>query len=280
MYLFYPKLIIFICRWLSLWSLWIIPLLVNHALADAEPDVDRLRICLEVEDYPPYFFKPEFEAIDAGRTGILLDLIDKCAEAVGVEVEYVSKPWRRCLADVKDNRVDAIAPVIWSHARQALGHFPMDDSNQLAAKAALLSVEYAVFTHRDSPLIWDGERFTGIRYGVAAPLGHLAHRRLKHMGVLPASAFTVADGLTMVSRGFLDGFVAESLSGRFIANKQGFDSLIVEADQPFLSTELYLVFSHGYAEAQPQLMNKIWESLTDNGPQWRSSLMRHYSLAE
>jgi len=209
--LFHSKLISILPRYLALWLIAIIPWLANDEIAEQMSSVDRLRICLEVEDYPPYFFRAKNDSQSSERIGILLELIDQCAQSAGVEVEYLSKPWRRCLADVRGNRVDAIAPVIWSQARQEWGKFPLDGNNRLMTEAALLSVDYPVFTHRNSTLKWDGERFTGIRYGVAAPLGHVAHRRLKHMGVLPASAFTVVDGLTMVSRGFLDGFVAEAM---------------------------------------------------------------------
>ncbi|GEM_PF-1602286 len=278
--MFHLKLTSIPRRYLILWIFSIVPSLASNAVAEVETRVDRLRICLEVEDYPPYFFKPENEGRYTERTGILLELIDRCAEATGVEVEYLSKPWRRCLADAKDNRVDAIAPVIWSQARQEWGRFPVDEDNRLDPEAALLSVDYPVFTHRDSSLKWDGERFTGIRYGVAAPLGHVAHRRLKHMGVLPASAFTVVDGLTMVSRGFLDGFVAESMSGRFIAKNQGYDNLIVEIEPVFLSTELYLVFSSGYAESRPEVVDQMWKSLMHNGEEWRNASLRYYGLSE
>ncbi|MGH1370783.1 MAG: hypothetical protein ACRBBW_02025 [Cellvibrionaceae bacterium] len=231
-----------------------------------------IRICIDSEDYPPYFFETSSE----GSQGMILDLIRMSVEHTEHSIEFTRKPWRRCLSDVKSGYVDASGPVIWSKARSLWAQFPTDNLNQVMPESALVSVQYRVFTRSDSALRWNGTHFSGIRYGVGAPIGHISHKRLKAMGILPASSFTVEEGLTMVSRGFLDGFVNESLSGQSLINQLDIASNVSVLSPPFLSTELYLVFSHQFVADNPEVPDEVYQALALKGGLWREQLLKAY----
>lgn len=253
--------------------IWILSL---SAVAAASPSGNSIRLCLDSENYPPYFFNDESGVGTRQEKGMIVDLIRLSAGYSGYSVEFFRKPWRRCLADIKSGLVDASGPVIWSKARELWAVFPKDTQNNVRQESALWSVQYRVFSRNDSALRWDGERFSGIRYGVAAPLGHISHKKLKAMGILPSSTFNVVEGMTMVSRGFLDGFVNESLSGQFLIEQLGLGEKLSLQATPFLSTELYLVFSSKFMAERSIAVEQIFETLATQGPAWNAQLLQRY----
>lgn len=241
-----------------------------------ESPTATIRVCLDNQDYPPYFFGADAERAEVSGKGMMLDLINMSANHTGVAMVFIRKPWRRCLADIKSGHSDASGPLIWSKARALGAHFPTDSQGNAVSKSALWSVDYRVFSRNEAKLSWDGQSFRGIRYGVAAPLGHVSHKKLKAMGVLPSSSFTVIEGLTMVSRGFLDGFVNESLSGQFLMVQLGVDENVSAQAVPFLTTELYLAFSHQFTAKNPTLVEGFYRTFADYGSEWRRGLIEHY----
>lgn len=250
--------------------------LSSAATNAAESSQNPIRVCLDSQNYPPYFFGADLGREDLAGKGMMLDLIRMSADYAQQPVKFTRKPWRRCLADIKSGHADASAPLMWSKARELWAVFPKNDRNEVVPESALWSVQYRVFVRSDSELRWDGHRFSGIRYGVGAPLGHVSHKKLKAMGVLPASTFNVVEGITMVSRGFLDGFVNESLSGQVLMNQLDVNETVSFLETPFIMSELYLIFSKKYQAENPSAVEKVYQAIAVHGEPWKAELVKRY----
>lgn len=54
-------------------------------------------------DWPPYTLMS-----DDGPEGITVQIVQRAAELLGIEAEFVERPWDECLQTVKDGEIDAI----------------------------------------------------------------------------------------------------------------------------------------------------------------------------
>lgn len=82
-------------------------------LADAEMTTEHLTIARSIDDWGPN----EFMGIDGKPTGFHIDLIQMAAEQLGVEIEFISMPWKRALKTIEKGEVDAISYTIFSKDR-------------------------------------------------------------------------------------------------------------------------------------------------------------------
>lgn len=124
-------------KWIlsSIFSLF---LLASNAYAD----VSQLLISVST-GYPPFYFFTE----DKQPTGICIDIIDQVAQRMGIEVEYVSYPWKRMLEYGKSGAVDAVLPLFKTPERERFLLFPTE---------ALAIEENRFFTATSSSLGYTG----------------------------------------------------------------------------------------------------------------------------
>src|SRR4051794_18470700 len=83
------------------------------ALAAAKP---RITLCFERQEVPPW------RTLDGG--GLNFELLNEVARRTGVDFDYQSMPWKRCLAQLKANQVGGAFAVSFSRERLALGAYP------------------------------------------------------------------------------------------------------------------------------------------------------------
>ena len=89
------------------------PLLASHAWADS------LRLCVDDRPWLPYT-NPEH-----GVSGAMPLLIGMAAEKLGLKVDYVALPWKRCQGNVETGKLDALVGAGFVSLNQTLAVFPM-----------------------------------------------------------------------------------------------------------------------------------------------------------
>lgn len=196
--------------------------------------------------------------------------------SIGVTVKTIRRPWRRCQYDMHAGNVDAILPVIWHPGRDAWGVFPKRPDGSLNRTARLWSASYQVFSYQGSLLEWDGSHFSGVSYGVSAPLGHVSYAILKQLDVSSEEAYDLKTGFQLLALKRLDGYVMESLVGQSIINANGWQGMITVLDRPFSAADWYLPLSHDFVEHQPQLSQRIWWALGKARESSRARLVKRY----
>lgn len=103
-----------------------------------------------------------------------------------------------------------------------------------------------MFVHVDSLLKWNGERFSGVRHGVGAPLGYVAEQFLRRLNVLNELSQSPKHGISLVSLKRLDGYVIEKDIGLGLVNDLNARETIRLLPINFLQADGYVVFSHQY----------------------------------
>jgi polar amino acid transport system substrate-binding protein len=221
---------------------------------------EAMSLCVEDADYPPLLLKQDID----GRSGLLPDITRAAAAEHDEPLTLLRHPWKRCLAMLRKNQVDAIAASFWSSERDAWGAFPKASQRAQSApdpELRLWREEYRVFVPLAGELRYDGQQFSGIKTGLGAPPGYVVWHSLKKAGVLNETVRSVKIGLQLVALNRLDGYVSERSIGLNMLRTLGLSKQVKLLPQTYYEDDSYLVFSHQFRQQNPQLTQAIWRSL-------------------
>ena len=235
-----------------------------------------IKICYEDQDYSPYISDLRYS--HKGR-GILVDLVEMSVKSVGLDVEFIRRPWKRCLSMMKNGSVDAIFAALWTKEREAWAAFPKkkDNLKKLDESLSLWDSQYVVFKRVDSELSYSGGKFKNVISGIDAPPGYVAYKMLKDMKVLSRSNNTPEKGLKLVRLKRIDGYVVERNIGNYIINKNKSNDVIDSIGEVFFEGHWFLPFSKKFYKKSPELSSKIWNMIAIMKKKNGSMLIKKYS---
>ncbi len=93
--------------------------------------------------YPPYYHKENGEF-----TGVCVDLMDRVAESLGIEIQYREYPWKRLITIAEKGHIDAIMPLFRTREREKFLYF---DNLEIAKETN------SFFTMRERDIDFDGK---------------------------------------------------------------------------------------------------------------------------
>lgn len=245
-------------------TLYVLSSLFFASFASASSVQQEITICYEDQKYLPYVQPVPVEQRGKppilGRLGVIPDLVITATQTLGLQVNFVNLPWKRCIREIENSAVDAIFAAIWLPERDRWGRFPKV-SGELDETLYLLKLKYQVYVNSSSALSWDGQQFSGVKNGVSAPLGYVANKRLEQLGVLPKKSFLPREGLNLVALNRLDGYVVDEAIGNHIIAESKLASNVRALEKSFMKADLYMPVSHRWYEQNPELTKKLWVAL-------------------
>lgn len=247
--------------------------LLSPLLATAE-NRPTLRICYEIDDYPPFI-----GAFQDAEPGLLLELIQAAARQAEVDLEFQRQPWKRCILHLQQGQADGIFAAIWQADRDSWGRFPgraPQGEQPVDRRYRLWQSDYPIFTRRDSKLQWDGQHFSGLQHGLSAPLGYVSRQRLQDLGALASASYSPEKAFELVALDRLDGYVIERQIGASYVRKLGLQQQLTPLPKPLLQADWYLPLSHPFYARQPQVARRFWQALRDQREQRGAELSRRY----
>jgi polar amino acid transport system substrate-binding protein len=235
-----------------------------------------LRICYEAEDSMPFLTDAE-----QAKPGLLVELVRSAAQQADLRLAFQRRPWKRCIIQLQAGQSDGIFAAIWQADRDAWGQFPGRDPERQQAvdrNYRLWQVDYPIITRADSALQWDGQQFSGVQYGISAPLGYIASQRLQALGVESQGAINLSTekALKLVALGRLDGYVVERQIGNTHIRKLGLQSDLRTLPLPLMQADWYLPLSHQFTRQHPQQAQRFWQALRDQRQRQEADLSRRY----
>lgn len=215
------------------------------------------RVCVADVDAPPYV------RADPQRPGIIERLLQDAGTAVGLPVQQLRAPARRCRALLYGGRVEASVAAPSAQNLQEL-LFPMKDG-ALDATRRLARVQLVWVKRRDSPLDWDGERLgpaapDGPVVGVRADL-YIASEALKALGLRTDEAGVgTRQLLAKLKARRVDLAVVFSDEARHLLREPGFEDLAV-LPKPFVTANFYAVLRRSAPAGQRALAELWWREI-------------------
>lgn len=251
-------------------------LLLFIGLSSQPALAEQITLCYEEQDYRPYL-RTTTQITDekTGLRGMFPDMALLAGKQVGIKVRFTTSSWKRCIDLLRTGQADGMFAAIYKAEREKWAVYPRTEGKVDITKR-LWTVDYSVYSHRNSPLIWNGTGFQFVVNGIDAPAAYFTYDQLREMAVLPARNSLPEKGLQLLALQRLDGYVlerftAESLIDRLKLNDQ------LKSHQPlFASENLYLVLSKQWARAQPDRADAFWAALANVREQHGQSLLRTY----
>ncbi|NRD75606.1 transporter substrate-binding domain-containing protein [Shewanella sp. VB17] len=222
-----------------------------------------MRICYEDRGYFPYATtEPITDSKTLNVHGVFVDLIIKTAARLNLSIQLVRLPWKRCIQHLSQGKTDAIFAAIWTPERESIGVFPTREG-QIDVERRLWSGSYQVFTHKQSSLKWNDGQFSGLKLGVAAPLGYITYDKLAKLDALPLNNLTSKEGFTLLAKRKLDGYVVERYIGLSMIKDMKLTAELSALTTTFMQVNLYLPVSHQWNQQYSALTLQFWQTLSE-----------------
>jgi polar amino acid transport system substrate-binding protein len=228
------------------------------AMAAPRPTVP---LCFERQEVLPW------RTLDGG--GLNFELLNEVARRAGIEFDYQSMPWKRCLAQLKANQVGGAFAVSFSRERLALGAYPGGLNPDPERRTHV--DRYLLVRRKGSRVDWNGKRFQNLDGRIGFQLGYSVGDFLRAQGVLVDEGSQRSDELLQkLVSGRID---AAALGGgdalRLVRGPLGKEIEVLPV--PLLEKPYFLMLSHAFVAQQPLLAERIWSTIAEvrNSPAYR-----------
>ena len=213
---------------------------------------DSITLCFERQEVPPW------RTLDGG--GLNFELLAEVAKRTGVNFDYQSMPWKRCLEQLKSNQVNGAFAVSFNRERMVLGVWPGGEQADPAKRMHIDS--YLLVRRRGSPIDWDGKAFRNLGEGkIGFQLGYSVGDFLRAQGVALDEGSQRSDEL---AQKLIAGRLAGAAMGggdatRLLRGPLG-DTLEI-VPRALIQKPYYLVLSKAFVAKDPQLAARLWDAV-------------------
>lgn len=227
--------------------------------AAAEPT-----LLLATDDTPgPPFIIGEGAEFHWEKPGIEIELFQLMAAKLNLSVKFIRLPWKRCLLQLEQGKIDGIFPASFKKKRMQFGVYPMKNG-QVNLSLKMRDNAYFLYKHKQSPLLWDGDGFSGVQNGIYAPLGWAIVDDLKKMKTVVHEVYDLPRVFKLLENNRIDGFAClETVADYYLNENPEQYSNIEKLYPPLKEKPYYLMLSHPFVKQHPQLADKIWRTIVE-----------------
>jgi polar amino acid transport system substrate-binding protein len=213
-----------------------------------------LKFCYEDVPQPPWTM-PD-------KTGLTFDMLAKAEKLASEQFKYVSRPWRRCLEELRLGLVDGIVAAGDSPDRRSFARFPQLPDGRLNTDAAVYIDRAYVFMVPNAHASWDGKELHAEGKAVIAQHGYLVTEMLRERGYDIQGVKSQDEGLRMLLAGVADVAVLQGLAATDLARRDPrFRGKLQQFKQLYAHLPVYLMVSTRAYEAQPKRIEAIWSAI-------------------
>jgi len=223
--------------------------LVAHAVDRPE----AVKFCYEDENVYPWVLKD--------RPGLNILLMNSVEKIIGVKLELVQRPWKRCQAELKNGEVDGIFSASYKKERLELGVYPMA-GDKLDESKAVMTDSYSLYRLKGSRAQWDGKNLT-INGLVGAQSGYSVIGQLKELGAKVDDGTGSADNnLLKLLAGRVDAVALQTLEAdNLIAANPTFATKVEKVTPPLVVKPFYLMLSKQFNAKFGDFCKEIWAAV-------------------
>lgn len=226
----------------------------------------EVSICIENEAYPPLINGTN--SLPSDNPGHSIRIAKIAAQRADLTLKFVRRPWARCLQMVSQGKTNGLLPSIKTSERNDMYAFPSNN------KLFLNRAEYHIFYSANDKRKRFYETLANskdksatpipkLKYGIAAPYGYIAYAQLQRLNLLSSHDYTLEQGLQMVAKDKLDGYVVIKSIGEQRAKELGLHNQIKVTDSVFLQERLYVVFNKRFYANNQNKIDEFWRQLPD-----------------
>lgn len=225
--------------------------LANFAFAST------LKVAIENKEDFPHVIGDGFALSE--KPGVAIEIMQNLADELGMELEIVRQPWKRCIHCLLHNGdVDILVPASFKESRLEYGLYPFKDGKVDASKR-YTETTYSFYRLKDSRVNWDGEEISGLQGSIGAPLGYSIVDDLSKMG-FDVQESTVESSFKKLVLGRVELVAALELAGdKILADNDVLASKVEKIKVPLKTKNYYVMLSKQFVQNNQELAVKIWD---------------------
>jgi polar amino acid transport system substrate-binding protein len=249
----------------SLNYLFIIILMFSSAVF-AKPQT--LLFCYEDKDIAPMFLGVGQE-VPIDKPGASIEVLRKLdAELDSVKVEFVRKPWRRCLNDLEFNKVDAVI-ASYRQGRERIAAYPFNEKGDLQSQFAVSRFSSCLIGNSKFHKEWHSrEVFQKKAFTIAIPNGYGLNSTLKDEPLFIHNTFSKAKAFELLDKGVVQASVDLCKVDDLNVSSYPHNKNVKAIYPPYETTNGYLIFSKQFYTENSALSLEMWQWLSrfDSAP--------------
>lgn len=227
----------------------------------------EINVAYENKEQPPYYMG-NTESILPDKPGVAVEMVKMLEEKVdGLKVKLTRVPWKRCTKQLENNIVDGIFNASYKTSRLKIGWYPTKDKThvgQVDETKRITTITYSLYVLKGTDLGWTGNNYDVLKGEIGAPLGYSIVGDLQKNGVEVDEAPSTKMNLHKLRKKRVAAVALQSVTADSIikANPDLFGE--IEKVQPPLKTKpYYLMLSHRFVKAHPNIAQKIWDAISN-----------------
>lgn len=237
--------------------LWLaLPLLSFYAVAESKP---KLIFCYQDSPLPPYYLGSGSQT--PVQPGTSIEHLQRLTKKAGLQLDLVRRPWGRCLAELKTNKVNAVIGR-YTPERTAFSRFP-EKAGQPDPSRAFAEHASCLVARKKRDWAWDGSRIVSTENVILArPNGYVPLNISASSGVVQQVMMDSTLDLSMLQQKRIDAATTLCRVAGFPVDVAMMERLELEVLWPPVTVSTsYLMFSYGFYQQQQQLAEQIWQEL-------------------
>ena len=209
----------------------------------------------------PYYIG-ESSSVLPDKPGAAVELRRRLESSVpGLKVVLKRYPWKRCLSELEKGNVDGIFNASFKEKRLQFGNYPWKDG-AVDTDRRLTTISYSFYRTKDSAFSWDGENVTGVIKSIGAPRGYSIVGDLKKKGLDVSEANSSESNLMKLVHGRVSAIALQTVTGDYFLKTDTRFANIQKIEPPLKTKPYYLMISRQFGKANPELSEKIWDSVS------------------
>jgi len=222
-------------------------------LAQAADKPAVVKLCFENEDVYPWVLK--------AKPGLNIILMQSVEQKLGVKLEMVPLPWKRCQDEMKNGAVDGLFSASFKPDRLELGVYPMVGDKPDESKAVMMD-GYTLYRLKGGTAKWDGTKLT-VAGSVGAQPGYSVIDQLKALGAkVDDGARTADDNFRKLIAGRVDAVALQTLeAANSVASIAEFAAQVEKVSPALVNKPYFLMFSKQFSGKYADFTKDMWNTV-------------------
>lgn len=229
-----------------------------------------LRFCYYDYEMLPYYKGNNTVVPPLGQRGVIIDIMDQVAEEINLSLDWIRRPWPRCLSMMEQGQVDGLVAVSHTPERAQIMRFPQLENGGLDTARTMSPLAYYFFYNIYNPLEWDGEKFDRARVSMASPRGYVVTKLLREKSYANLQEMGSVEGFKALLGRKIDVYVESMLLFDEAKKKfPNFDLRIKRLEPPIYLSYTFSPVSYSAYQRHPEIIEKLWTEMAPRYEQWR-----------
>lgn len=193
-------------------------------------------LCMDDNWFPYTIFE------DGETKGIHTKVIKHALDELGYTYHIKPKPWKRCLLDLENGKVDAVFPASYKASRAEIGFYPPEAATDAISPWRLSQVEHALITHSGTAYDYDGD-ISSIPQPIGMGLAGAFTDTLEKKGLKVKRNRTAKANIEMLMRGRIKSVSMAPLQAAEFLSSEKYSQFLKQHKLPLRSKSYFLIFA-------------------------------------